>query len=268
MPSKTSLHPTARRVLVGAVAAALVVLPAAAASAHVRVIPESTAAGGWTVLTFRVPTESATASTTKVVVDLPTATPLTHVGTRPLPGWTVKVDEGELPAPVDVGGATITKAPLHVTWTADADAAIAPGQFQELELQVGPLPAAGTELVLPAHQTYSDGTVVDWDEKQAGADEPENPAPAFTVTAAADESPAAPTAPASSPATPSSPTVTAGPTTAAPEPTAGSTSAAPDATASSSSSAWTVALGAVALAVAVAALVVALVTRRRGGDLA
>jgi len=47
-----------------AVAAALtlVVLPATAASAHVRVVPEQTAAGGFTVLTFRVPNESADAA--------------------------------------------------------------------------------------------------------------------------------------------------------------------------------------------------------------
>ncbi|HWJ86399.1 MAG TPA: YcnI family protein [Cellulomonas sp.] len=162
----------------------LVVLPAAAASAHVRVIPETTTAGAWTVLTFRVPNEKDAATTTKVVIDLPTDTPLTHVGTRPVPGWTAEVQTGTLPTPVDVEGATITQAPLHVVLTADPDAAIGAGQFQEFELQVGPLPAAGTQLVLPAHQTYSDGTVVDWDEPTTGADEPENPAPELTVTAA------------------------------------------------------------------------------------
>jgi len=162
----------------------LTVLPATAASAHVRVIPESTAAGGWTVLTFRVPNEKDAATTTKVVLDLPTATPLTHVAVRPLPGWTAEVQTATLPAPVDVEGATITEAPSRVVFTATPDAAIGAGQFQELELQVGPLPAQGTDLVIPAHQTYSDGTVVDWDQPTTGDDEPENPAPELTVTAA------------------------------------------------------------------------------------
>lgn len=178
-----------------AVGLGLAVLPATAASAHVRVIPESTAAGGWTVLTFRVPNEEDAATTTKVVLDLPTATPLTHVGVRPVPGWTAEVQTATLPKPVDVQGATITEAPSHVVFTATGDAAIAAGQFQEFELQVGPLPAEGTDLLIPAHQTYSDGTVVDWDEPTTGGAEPENPAPELTVTAAVDESAAsAPTA--------------------------------------------------------------------------
>jgi uncharacterized protein YcnI len=162
---------------------ALVLVPAAAASAHVRVVPEATTAGGWTVLTFRVPNESASASTTRVTVDLPTGTPLTSVSTRPVPGWTAVVEEGELPEPVDVDGATITRAPLHVTWTADG-AGIADGQFEEFALSVGPLPEAGTPVVLPAHQEYSDGEVVDWDEVADGGTEPEHPAPELTTTAA------------------------------------------------------------------------------------
>lgn len=175
------------RVAAGAaLAAALVLLPAGAASAHVRVLPEATAAGGWTVLTFRVPNESATAATTSVTVDLPTDTPLTSVATRPLPGWTATVEEGDLPEPVDVGGATLTRAPVRVVWTADG-AGIRDGEFQELELSVGPLPEAGTRLVLPAHQGYSDGTVVDWDEVADDGTEPEHPAPELTTTAAADD---------------------------------------------------------------------------------
>lgn len=187
MPAHHSTRRTAgTRLAAGtALAAALVLLPAGAASAHVRVLPEATAAGGWTVLTFRVPNESATAATTSVTVDLPTDAPLTSVSTRPLPGWTATVEEGDLPEPVEVGGATITRAPVRVVWTADGEG-IRDGEFQELELSVGPLPEAGTRLVLPAHQGYSDGTVVDWDETTEDGTEPEHPAPELTTTAAAD----------------------------------------------------------------------------------
>jgi len=223
-----------------AATAALTLLPTAA-QAHVRVVPESTTAGGWTVLTFRVPTESATASTNAVTVDLPLDTPLAHVGTKQLPGWTATVEEAELPAPVDLNGTTLTKAPAHVTWTADPGAEIAPGQFQEFALQVGPLPDAGTELVLPAHQSYTDGSVVDWDDAPAaGGDEPEHPAPVLTTTA--DEEPVADAAPASS--------------------TTGTTAAA---TAESSDDLGRV-LGAAGLGLGLVALVVAVVAaRRRGG---
>jgi uncharacterized protein YcnI len=181
---RTAARPIARAAAGAAVATALVLGSAAAASAHVRVVPEATAAGGWTVLTFRVPNESASAATTQVAVDLPTGTPLTSVSTRPVPGWTAAVEEGQLPEPVEVDGATITQAPVRVVWTADGDG-IGDGEFEEFAVSVGPLPAAGTDVVLPAHQTYSDGEVVDWDEVAEGDTEPEHPAPVFTTTAAA-----------------------------------------------------------------------------------
>lgn len=199
-----------RTLLTAAAVAALVVGPALGASAHVRVVPDSTAAGGWTVLTFRVPNESATASTTQVSVDLPTDTPLTSVSTRPLPGWTASVDVEELPAPVDQNGATITRAPVRVVWTADDGSGIGDGQFQEFEVSAGPLPEAGTELVLAAHQSYSDGSVVDWDQVADGGEEPEHPAPSFVTTDADDADDATGTAGATDASTGTSSTAGAG----------------------------------------------------------
>jgi len=222
------------------VAAALAVLPAAAASAHVRVVPEQTTAGGWTVLTFRVPNESATAATSQVAVDLPTDTPLLSVSTKPLPGWTATVETAPLPEPVDFYGTTLTEAPSRVVWTAQPGAEIADGQFQEFEVSAGPLPDAGTHLVLPAHQTYTDGTVVDWvDVAEEGAEEPAHPAPELTTTeaeqsedAVVDEA-AAVTAPT--------------PTTSEPDTLARL-------------------LGGIGLALGATALVVVLLGRRRRGD--
>ena len=180
-------------VLTTAAAAALVVLPAGLASAHVRVEPDTSAAGGYAVLTFRVPTESDTAGTTRLEVTLPTDTPFTSVRTEPIAGWTSEVVRGALPEPVDVQGASITEAPLSVVWTADTGTEVAPGQFQRFVIQVGPLPAdEDTEVLLPTEQTYSDGETVAWDQPTpADGEEPEYPAPAFTTTAAADEEPAA-----------------------------------------------------------------------------
>ena len=174
-----------------ATAGAGVLLLAAAlpASAHVHADPSSTAADGYSVLTFRVPNESETAATTSLQVSLPTTTPFTYVAVRPLAGWSAVVAEGDLPAPVQVEGATVTEAPLTITWTAAPGAAgIGVGQFEEFEVNVGPLPAAGTDVVLPTVQTYADGEVADWSQVAAdGAAEPENPAPEFTTTAAEDE---------------------------------------------------------------------------------
>lgn len=186
---------TAVRAAAGATLAAVLLLGSAAvASAHVHVDPATTEAGAYAVLTVRVPNESPTAATTQVSVDLPTDQPLTYVGLEPVPGWTGVVEEGDLPAPVEVDGATITRAPVRVVWTADG-AGIGDGQFQRFTVSAGPLPEAGTEVVLPAHQTYSDGTVVDWDQVSEDGTEPEYPAPVFTTTDAATEEAAA--APAS-----------------------------------------------------------------------
>ncbi|GAB3253724.1 YcnI family copper-binding membrane protein [Kineosporia babensis] len=165
-------------------AAAISLAGAAVAEAHVRVTPDSTAEGGYSRLTFRVPNESDTAGTTSVAVSLPTDTPFSSVMTKPVPGWKAEVVEAELPEPIEVDGATVTKAPATVTWTAEGDTQINPGEYQEFSISVGPLPKMGTTIELPTKQTYSDGEVADWNQPTVeGEEEPESPAPAFEVTA-------------------------------------------------------------------------------------
>jgi uncharacterized protein YcnI len=182
--SATSL--IARAGAVGALVAAVVVGTAISASAHVTVHPDVTTAGQGAQLTFRVPDESDTANTIKLVVTLPQDRPFTDVSTQPMAGWTATVTDAPLPKPVDVGGATITKAPHTVTWTALSGTKIAPGEYQSFYLATDALPAAGA-MVLPVAQYYSDGTVVIWSEPTvAGKAEPEHPAPAFIVAAASE----------------------------------------------------------------------------------
>lgn len=177
------------------------VLAATAASAHVHVIPDTTASGADAQLTFRVPSEEASATTTRVVLSLPQDRPLPSVAVKPVPGWTVSVTEGPLPKPLTVDGTTLTKAPRTITWTASAAAALGPDQYQDFSLAVAPLPSPG-ELVFPVTQTYSDGTVVHWDQPSpAGKPEPDHPAPAFVVTAAAPDSATGAAAPGQSAAT-------------------------------------------------------------------
>ncbi len=185
-PPTLSAAVVARRfALAAALAVVLGGLAAQAAQAHVRVQADSTQSGSFSQLTFRVPNEEDSAGTVTVQVTLPQDAPFLHVSTKPLPGWTATVTEQPLPAPVTVSGTTVTKAPRTVTWQAQAGTRIEPGQYQDFDISAGPLPAAGTVL-LPAAQTYSDGTVVAWDQPTpAGGPEPEHPAPALVVTAAA-----------------------------------------------------------------------------------
>lgn len=176
---------------VGALLAAAVIGTAISAAAHVNVFPDSTISGHEAQLTFRVPDESDTANTVKLVVTLPQDRPFTDLSTKPMPGWTATVTDAPLPEAVNVGGATITKAPRTLTWTAQPGNAITPGEYQEFAFATDALPAAG-EMVLPAAQFYSDGTVTHWTEPTVpGKAEPEHPAPAFTVIAATGTSAAA-----------------------------------------------------------------------------
>lgn len=178
----------ARRALAAVPATAVLVLLPTVAYAHVTVNPDTTAAESYASLTFRVPTESDDASTEKLVVDLPTDTPFLSVTPRSLPGWDVEVEVEKLDEPFEVEGATVDEAPARITWTAEKGNEVPPHEYQEFAVRVGALPEEGTEIVLPAHQTYTDGTVVDWDDLATDdGKEPEAPAPVFTTTAAESE---------------------------------------------------------------------------------
>lgn len=163
---------------------------AGTASAHVtaKVIGETAAKGGYTVITFRVPNEDATAGTTKVEVKLPAEYPLTSVRTKPVAGWTATIVKSKLDKPVEVRGTQITEAVTSVTWTAAAGTRIGPGEYGEFPLSVGRLPESTDSLVIPAVQTYDSGKVVRWDAPPPakGAEEPEHPAPVVALSAAGD----------------------------------------------------------------------------------
>jgi periplasmic copper chaperone A len=214
---KTTRRRTLKTASASTMAAGLLAFGVSAASAHVNVNPDDPAAGGYTHLTFNVPNESPTAKTSKLEVSLPTDLPFNSVSVKPVEGWTADLVTTTLPKPVTVAGATVTKAVTSVVWTADAAHQIGQNEYQAFSISVGVLPDAGTTVTLPATQTYTDGTVVKWDEKAVqGQPEPEHPAPAFVTTASDPAAPAAPTP---------SPSVTPVPSAAASTPSsdAGST---------------------------------------------
>lgn len=183
-----------------------------------------------------MPDESVTACTVSVAVELPQDTPFLSVSLKPVPGWKGTITKATLPKPVVEDGTTLTEAARTVTWTAvDGSAAVAPGQYQEFSISVGPLPSPRS-ILLPVAQTYSDGSVVHWDEATpASGSEPEHPAPALVVTPKAA-------------------------TAASPVPTSDTSS-----TGSGSGSGNGLSVAALIVAVLVAVLAgVSLVTRRRG----
>jgi uncharacterized protein YcnI len=171
-----------RFVTVFGAVAVLMVLAAGGASAHVVVSPATAVGGSETQLTFRAPNEEATAHFIKLVIHLPAAQPLASLATLPIPGWTSSLSKSKLAKPITTDDGTATEYTSTITWTA-TDGGVGPDQYQNFDVSAGPLPATGT-MTFTADQTYSDGTVVHWNEiAKKGAAEPENPAPTLTLTA-------------------------------------------------------------------------------------
>jgi uncharacterized protein YcnI len=156
------------------------------ASAHVGVSSTDATQGGFGKAVFRVPTESETASTTRLIVTLPKDTPFALISAQSKPGWKVTVKEDKLDQPTKVGDFELTKAAHTVTWTATGDG-IPPSQFDEFAISGGPFPKAG-KMAFTVDQAYSDGTVVSWNQVQKGDNEPERPAPTLTLTRPAEDS--------------------------------------------------------------------------------
>ena len=181
--------------------AGFVLAVSAPADAHVTVNPNTATPGGYTKVTFRVPNETDNTDTTKLEVAFPADQPIASVSVKPVPGWTATPTKSKLATPLKTHDHEITEAVSRIVWTADAGAAIKPGQFQEFDVSLGPLPASG-QLVFKALQTYSDGTVVRWiDEPSSDGTEPEHPAPVLKLAAAAvAAAPAATQASAAAPA--------------------------------------------------------------------
>jgi uncharacterized protein YcnI len=228
-----------RSVAVAGTVAVLTLALGAPACAHVTVNPNTAVQGGYAKVTFRVPNETDTATTTKVEVNLPADTPFASVSLKPVAGWTMAPVTTKLAEPIEAHGTQITEAVSKITWTATGDVAIKPGQFQEFDVSLGPLPEV-PQVVFKALQTYSDGTVVRWiDEPTTDGTEPAKPAPVLKLTpAAATDVPAATGSVA--------PTVTAA--AAAAEPDGNGT--------------WA---GIVGIVLGLAALVLALLAYRRSG---
>jgi uncharacterized protein YcnI len=167
-------------------------LGAGLASAHVtaNVYGAQPTKGGYAAIVFRVPSEEkAPVTTTKVTVDFKADYGIGSVRTKPVPGWTADVVKSKLPTPITKdNGTQITEAVTAVTWTSQPGSELKATDYQEFSVSFGPLPTTVDQVEFPAHQTYSDGKVVDWTQPTAaGGEEPEHPAPVVKLAAKAEE---------------------------------------------------------------------------------
>jgi uncharacterized protein YcnI len=209
------------------VVAALVAFLAGASSAyaHITVTAPGAAAGASDQeITFRVPVEK-NVSTVGLTIVVPTTTALASVLVEPVPGWTHSQRSVKLAKPIVTDDGDISSAVSQITWTAQSGHGLAPGDFGSFTILAGQLPDAPA-LTFVAIQTYSDGSVVRWNQVAApgSTHEPDNPAPVLELPAASSTSP-----------TPTASAGTTGP--------------------------WTVSI--IAIVLAAAALGVALIGRRR-----
>jgi hypothetical protein len=223
-----------RLMTVSAVASLAVAGLAAPAFAHVEVSADKTQAGA-----------------TDVTV--------TFSGEAENPKAGIKSERVVLPAGIPPAGVTLVKAPAGWAFAVTADGftvagkALPTGTDASWSVKIAKLPDGQTRLNFKTVETYGNGDVSRWIELQeAGADEPDNPAPLLTLKPGASPAPTS-ASPSASPA----PVDSAAPAGIGPAATA----AAPTDPASDSSSTWWIWV--VLVVLVVAAGVVFLVRRRR-----
>lgn len=193
------MHTRLRRIAAATTAlTAAVLIGALPAAAHVTVNSANATQGGYAKLTFRVPTEKDSA-TVKLEIAFPEDAPLAGARVKPQPGWDYEVKMVRPASPVtDSHGNTVDSVVGSIVWTATGDG-VKPGEFDEFDISVGPLPTADT-MTFKALQTYADGEVVRWIEVPASeGDEPDHPAPVLTLAAPGEDGHAQPS-PAAQPA--------------------------------------------------------------------
>jgi uncharacterized protein YcnI len=183
--SKSFLRAGARTAVVAAGVAVLSLTGALAASAHVTVSADTTAAGSDAVLTFSVPHGCDGSATTKIAIKVPDQ--VTSVTPTVNPNWDVqKVTEALNPPITDSDGNQITQRVDQVVYTAKTPLAADLRDALALSLQVPDV--AGQSLTFPVIQTCEVGETAWIEQQAAGQPEPAHPAPTIQVTAAMTES--------------------------------------------------------------------------------
>jgi uncharacterized protein YcnI len=133
----------------------VMLLFAGIASAHVVVFPKEVMQGTYEKFTVRVPTEKDI-PTVKVEVTIPADVDISRF--EPMAGWKYELTK-------DATG-KITS----VIWSATGEG-LSSTEFGDFSMQ-GKIGATAASLIWKAHQTYKDGSIVDW----TGAPEDKTPA--------------------------------------------------------------------------------------------
>ena len=150
--------PTTRVVLAGSMAALSALVLAASASAHARISPPVSLAGKLQLYSLTVPTEKSGATTTRIVLTVPSGFGIDSFVPPPL-GWRQAVQQT---------GSGDNAVVTRVTWTGGRTPTGQDSLFQFLAQ-----PASAKTYTFQVQQTYSDGSIVNW----AGSESSAAPAP-------------------------------------------------------------------------------------------
>jgi len=163
-----------------AAAAAVTLVAAAPASAHVTVSPSDATAGAFTVLTVSVPHGCDGSPTTRIEMQIPEQ--ILEVTPTRNPFYEVETKVTELDEPVTDGdGNEVTERIGSVVYTADEP--LPDGMRDTFELSFQVPDVAGETLTFPTVQTCAKGKTawIEVPEEGQDAEELESPAPAFEV---------------------------------------------------------------------------------------
>ncbi|HWD02085.1 MAG TPA: DUF1775 domain-containing protein [Amycolatopsis sp.] len=159
--------------LLTAVLGVLALCPPAAA--QVSIVPDHVDGGGGTqTFAFRLANERADTKSTRLELVFPQTPPVAYVKVDPVPGWTVTVRPRPLNPPIEAGGKVVREVADAIVIEGGA---VAPKQFEQFVVAMGPLPADG-RLLFEATQTFANGAVAHWNQTTS-------PAPAITFGAGA-----------------------------------------------------------------------------------
>jgi uncharacterized protein YcnI len=167
-----------------AVTAAVTLIAAAPAAAHITIAPGEGPADGYATLQVQVPHGCDGSATKAVRVQIPETVP--SVTPQVHPGWEVTTKDGPKDA-VELHGETVTRGVEEVVWTAtDADP-LPDGRLDLFGMSVK-LPAgkAGEAVYFPTVQecVKGEGAWIQIPQPGESEDDLESPAPAVVLTAA------------------------------------------------------------------------------------
>jgi len=152
-----------------AAVAAVLLISASPALAHVTPVQRTAPADGYATIEFQVPHGCDGAATEVVSVQL--RDDITAVKAQAIPGWEVSYDRQPLDEPIEIHGREVDDYIAVVTWTAEGDP-LPDDQFMRFGISMKMPDLEGEQLLFPAVQDCVDGSEAAWVDADPDSDYP------------------------------------------------------------------------------------------------